>query len=94
MPITLQPFVARSFSKLHRVPHVILHLVVCILLCNTKMVDHNLQWTEVFLKNWHVSFIEPYRPTSIQQGKSFICTCRLFYTNYKNVPKMCVWNGQ
>ena len=26
-PITLQPFIARSFSKLHRVPHMILHQV-------------------------------------------------------------------
>ena len=66
MPVTLQPFIARSFSKLHRVPHMILHLVVYILLCNSKMADHYLQWTEVFLKNRRVSFIEPYRPTSTQ----------------------------
>ena len=71
MPITLQSFVAQSFSKLHRVPHMILHLVVYILLHNLKMADHNLQRTQVFLKNWHVSFIGLYHPTSIQQGKSF-----------------------
>ena len=70
-PITSQPFVAQSFSKLHCVPHVILHLVVYILLCNLKMADRNLQMKEVFLKNWHVFFIGPYGPTSIQQGKSF-----------------------
>ena len=29
------------------------------------MADHSLQRTEVFLKNQHVSFIGPYRPTSI-----------------------------
>ena len=36
------------------------------------MADRSLQRTEVFLKNQHVSFIGPYRPTSIQQGKSFV----------------------
>ena len=35
------------------------------------MADRSLQRMEVFLKNWHVSFIGPYRLTSIQQGKSF-----------------------
>ena len=33
------------FSKLHRVPRVILHLVVFILLRNSKMADHSLQKT-------------------------------------------------
>ena len=33
------------------------------------MADCTLQRTEVFLKNRHVSFIGPYRPTSLQQGK-------------------------
>ena len=35
-----------------------------------NMADCSLQSTEVFLKNQHVSFIGPYHPTSIQQGKS------------------------
>ena len=69
-PITLQSFIARSFSKLHRVPHVILHLVVYILLRNSKMADRSLQG-QFFQKNRHVSFIGLYCPTSIQQGKSF-----------------------
>ena len=71
MLITLQPFVVHFFSKLPRVPHVILHLVVYILLRNFKMADSNLQKMEVFLKNQHVSFIGPHRPTSIQQSKNF-----------------------
>ena len=59
------------FFELYHVPHMVLHLVVYILLHNSKMVDRNLQWTEVFLKNRHVSFTEPYRLTFTQQGKSF-----------------------
>ena len=43
MPITSQSFVARSFSKLHRVPHMILHLVIYISLRNSKMADRSLQ---------------------------------------------------
>ena len=35
------------------------------------MADRSLQKMEVFLKNWHISFIGPYRLTSIQQDKSF-----------------------
>ena len=50
------------------------------------MADRSLQRTEVFRKNRHVSFIGPYRLTSIQQGKSF---CRLFHTDSKKCMK-CV----
>ena len=42
MPITLQPFIAQSFSKPHRGPHVILHLEVNNLLCNLNMADRSL----------------------------------------------------
>ena len=70
MAITLQPFIARSFSKMHRVPHVILHQVVFDYVI-IEMADHTLHRTGVFLKNRHVSFIVLYRPTFIQQGKSF-----------------------
>ena len=59
------------FSKLHRVPHMILHLAVYILLRNSKMADRNMQRAEVFLKNQYISFIGLYRPTSKYQGKSF-----------------------
>ena len=65
---TSQPFILKSCSKLHRVPHVILHQVDYALL---KMADRSLQRTEVFLKDRHISFIGPYFLTSIQQGKSF-----------------------
>ena len=89
MAITLQPFITQSFSKLHRVPHVILHQVVYIFdYVIVKMADHSLQRIEVFLKNRHFSFIGPYRLTSIQQGKSFICNCRLFHTYSKKVHGM------
>ena len=72
MPITLQSLIAQSFSKLHRVPHVILHQVVYIFdFVIVKMVDHSLQQMEVFLKNQHFSFIGLYGRTSIQQGISF-----------------------
>ena len=54
------------------------------------MADRSLQRTEVFLKNRHVSFIRLYRPTSIQQGKSFFMhICRLFHTYSKKCMK-CV----
>ena len=46
-------------------------------------MDGSLQRAEVFLKNWHASFIEPYRLTSIG-----ISTCRSFYTNSKKVHKL------
>jgi len=65
----------------------ILHLVVYILLHNLKMADRSLQSTEVFLKNQHIFFIGLYRPTSIQQGKSFY---GLFYIDSKTCIK-CVY---
>ena len=36
-----------------------------------KVANGNVQRVEVFLKNWHVSFIGPYCPTSLQQDKDF-----------------------
>ena len=54
------------------------------------MAECNLQRVKVFLKNWHVSFIGPYHPTSMQQSKSFIYTCRLFYAYSKELYKMRV----
>ena len=69
--ITLQPFIARSFSKLvlcfsrDSVSGSIFDYVII------KMADCSQQGTKVFLKNWQVCFVGPYRPTSIQQGKSF-----------------------
>ena len=45
-----------------------------VLLRNLKIIDHNLQRMEVFLKKWHISFIGLYRPTS---AKVFTCTCRI-----------------
>ena len=52
------------------------------------MVDHNLQRKEVFLKNKHVSFIGPYRLTSIQQDKSFYMYVLVGY--FILIIKMCI----
>ena len=59
------------------------------------MVDHSTQRAEVFLKNWHVFFIGPYHPTSIQQGKSFYMYLFVgyFILILKKVHKVHVKNG-
>ena len=44
---TWQPFILLSFSKLHCVPHMILHQVVYVIV---EMADCNLQRAEVFSK--------------------------------------------
>ena len=54
------------------------------------MADCNLETAEIFLKNWHFSFIGPYCSTFLQHGKRFICTSRLFYTDFDESYKMCV----
>ena len=72
-----------KFSQNFPATKVSLHTVYFIV----KIVDCNLQGTEVFLKNWHVSCMGLYRSTSIQQ---VMCTCRLFYTNSKERYEMHV----
>ena len=42
------------------------------------MVDSSLEKNRGFPKNLRF-FIGPYCPTTVQQGKSFICTYRLLY---------------
>ena len=50
-----------------------------------KMADCNLE-SRSFPG---ILFICLYCLTSMQQGKSFICTCKLFYTNSKELYKIC-----
>ena len=55
------------------------------------MVEHTLQRTKVFLKNRHISFIGPYHPTSLQQGKVFICTTLyVLVGNFILILKKCI----
>ena len=69
--ITLQPFITQSFSKPHHAPHVILHQVVHILLCNCWNGRLKSREWGIFRNNCHVCFIGLYRPACIQQSKSF-----------------------
>ena len=68
------------FLKLCCISYMILHWIVYFYYIIFKIADCILAIVEVFLKNWHFAFIGPYRPTLIQQDKSFFIM----------IPKHCI----
>ena len=66
MPITWQPLVSQSFSKLHNFPNVIVHQLAYFLLLNFQNGRLQSRKNGGFPENWHFSFIGPHCLTSIQ----------------------------